>query len=206
MIRAPESPSFAVRRGCDHPGELGLGGAAVHHVVALAQTKTKKSSTSPAAESSKQRAGIGVSHLLLCHRDRSAIHQDATRTQLGPFSPECKSYIDVTADRAEERAAPVAAAAPWGRRGSEGAGGRESEYIHSNRRRPDGRTRTDAVSRNPVSGEARTDGEKRRGGRGEHRAERAASDRGSQAIHSYKHEVIPGESVDLATSTHSAYI
>ena len=114
MIRAPASPSFAVRRGCD-PGELGL--------VALAQTKTKKSLTSPAAaESSEQRAGIvGASHLLLCHRDRSAIHQDEARNSV-PFRRSVR--VTSTSPRtAQERAAPA------GRRGSrERAGGRASTY------------------------------------------------------------------------------
>ena len=115
MIRAPASPSFAVRRGCD-PGELGL--------VALAQTKTKKSLTSPAAaESSEQRAGIvGASHLLLCHRDRSAIHQDAARNSV-PFRRSVR--VTSTSPRtAQERAAPAAER----RRGDEEGAGRASTY------------------------------------------------------------------------------
>ena len=139
MIRAPESPSFAVRRGCDHPGELGLGGAAVHHVVALAQTKTKKSSTLPAAESSKQRAGIGVSHLLLCHRDRSAIHQDAARNSV-PFrrrSVRVTSTSPRTARRSGLR---------WRRRRGDGEGAREQragERVHTQQSSTAGRTDAD---------------------------------------------------------------
>ena len=159
MIRAPASPSFAVRRGCD-PGELGL--------VALAQTKTKKSLTSPAAaESSEQRAGIVfASHLLLCHRDRSAIHQDAARNSV-PFRRSVR--VTSTSPRtAQERAASAAER----RRGDEeGAGsGRAGERVHTQQSTTAGRPdAADAVSRNPVSGEARTGGEKRR------RTERRAS-------------------------------
>ena len=162
MIRAPASPSFAVCRGCD-PGELGPGGGvAVHHVVALAQTKTKKSSTSPAASRVSNAPAAAAPRIFSFATaiDRQSIKTKHARNSV-PFrgrSVRVTSTSPRTARRSGLRRRR------WRRRGDgegarERAGGRASTYTAI----VDGRTRTtDALSRNPVSGEARTGGEKRR--------------------------------------------